>query len=125
MTGNWFSSAFHSYQAELYPTRIRSQAVGFVYSWSRFSSIFIGFLIASVLKLHGSTGVFVIIAIAMLVVAVTIGFFDPKKTASGSKCCRAKRGLASCARSSQAAAHSNGTAFASGTRWETGTVAPL
>jgi putative MFS transporter len=78
MTGNWFSSAFHAYQAELYPARIRSQAVGFVYSWSRFSSIFIGFLIASVLKLHGSTGVFVIIAIAMLVVAVTIGFFGPK-----------------------------------------------
>ena len=44
---NWLSFSFHAYQAELYPTRIRAQAVGFVYSWSRFSAIFSGFIIAS------------------------------------------------------------------------------
>jgi putative MFS transporter len=71
----WFSCAFHAYQAELYPTRIRAQAVGFVYSWSRFSSIFVGFIIAAVLRAYGTIGVFSIIALAMLVVAFTIGTF--------------------------------------------------
>ncbi len=71
----WFSCAFHAYQAELYPTRIRSQAVGFVYSWSRFSSIFVGFLIAAVLRAYGTTGVFAVIALAMIVVAIAIGGF--------------------------------------------------
>jgi len=37
--------------------------------------IFVGFLIAAVLKSYGSTGVFTIIAIAMLIVALTIGVF--------------------------------------------------
>ncbi len=71
----WFSCAFHAYQAELYPTRIRAQAVGFVYSWSRFSSIFVGFLIAAVLRAYGTLGAFSVIAAAMLVVAITIGLF--------------------------------------------------
>jgi putative MFS transporter len=71
----WFSCAFHAYQAELYPTRIRAQAVGFVYSWSRFSSIFVGFLIAAVLRVYGTIGVFAVIALAMIVVAVVIGAF--------------------------------------------------
>ena len=32
------SFAYHGYQAELFPTRIRSRAVGFVYSWSRIAA---------------------------------------------------------------------------------------
>jgi putative MFS transporter len=71
----WFSCAFHAYQAELFPTRVRAQAVGFVYSWSRFSSIFVGFLIAAVLREYGTLGAFSVIALAMAIVAVTIGVF--------------------------------------------------
>ncbi len=71
----WFSCAFHAYQAELYPTRIRAQSVGFVYSWSRFSSIFVGFLIAAVLRSYGTIGVFMLIALAMVIVAAAIGIF--------------------------------------------------
>jgi putative MFS transporter len=71
----WFSCAFHAYQAELYPTRVRAQAVGFVYSWSRFSSVFVGFLIAAVLRAYGTIGVFAVIALAMCVVAFVIGVF--------------------------------------------------
>lgn len=78
LANNAFSGAFHAYQAELYPTRIRAQAVGFSYSWSRFSSIFIGFAIAAALARYGVTGVFVIIAIAMVIVAAVIAFFGPK-----------------------------------------------
>lgn len=78
LANNWFSAAFHSYQAELYPTRIRAQAVGFVYSWSRFSSIFIGFAIAFALARYGTLGVFVMIAVAMAIVAGVIATLGPR-----------------------------------------------
>jgi putative MFS transporter len=52
--------------------------VGFVYSWSRFSAIFTPFLIAAVLKEFGSTGVFVFIAGAMLIVMAVIGLMGPR-----------------------------------------------
>jgi putative MFS transporter len=73
----WFSATYHSYQAELFPTRIRGQAVGFVYSWSRFSSIFVPFVIAAVLRGQGTLGVFLLIGAAMLIVALDIGVLGP------------------------------------------------
>jgi putative MFS transporter len=60
------SYTFHAYQQELFPTGIRARAVGFVYSWSRFSAIFTGFVIAFVLEHSRTAGVFVFIAAAML-----------------------------------------------------------
>jgi putative MFS transporter len=39
LSANFMSFAFHAYQAELYPTRIRALGVGFVYSWSRFGGM--------------------------------------------------------------------------------------
>jgi putative MFS transporter len=75
---NWMSWSFHAYQAELYPTRIRAQAVGFVYSWSRFSTIFVGFWIAAILRAQGTTGVFLFIAAAMAVVMVIVTTLGPR-----------------------------------------------
>jgi MFS transporter, putative metabolite:H+ symporter len=83
LANSWFSCALHTYQAELYPTRIRAQAVGFVYSWSRFSSMFVGFLIAPVLRAYGTTGVFVVVSTAMLVVALVVGTLGPKSNRVG------------------------------------------
>jgi len=80
LANNWMSFSFHAYQTELYPTRIRAQAVGFVYSWSRFSTIFTAFVIAFALGRFGTIGVFVLIAACMAVVAVTIGVFGPRTT---------------------------------------------
>ena len=80
LVANWFSFSFHAYQSELYPTRIRAQAIGFVYSWSRFSAIFSGFIIAFFLSNYGSLGVFGLIASAMLGVFIVIGFFGPRVT---------------------------------------------
>jgi MFS transporter, putative metabolite:H+ symporter len=80
LCANWLSFSFHAYQAELYPTRIRAQAVGFVYSWSRFSAIFSGFIIAFFLGHYGTTGVFSFIAGAMVVVFIVIGGFGPPVT---------------------------------------------
>ncbi|MBB5464419.1 putative MFS transporter [Paraburkholderia sp. CI2] len=78
LAGNIISYSYHAYQAELFPTSIRARAVGFVYSWSRFSAIFTAFLIAAVLRYFGTTGVFVFIAGAMLIVMLAIGLMGPK-----------------------------------------------
>jgi len=78
LSSNWFSFAFHAYQSELYPTRIRAQAVGFVYSWSRFGAIVSSFVIAFFLRLYGNLGVFVLIALGMMVVVLVIGGWGPR-----------------------------------------------
>jgi putative MFS transporter len=78
LASNMMSYSFHAYQTELFPTSMRSSAVGFVYSWSRFSAIFTSFLIAGVLKSFGTTGVFVLIAAAMVIVMGVIGWMGPR-----------------------------------------------
>ncbi len=72
------SLGFHTYQSELYPTRFRARAVGFVYSFSRLSAIFSTYLIAAVLHVWGSSAVFALISAAMLGVALIISFFGPR-----------------------------------------------
>ncbi|MGH8782719.1 MFS transporter [Paraburkholderia sp.] len=78
LANNIMSYSFHAYQSELFPTGIRARAVGFVYSWSRFSAIFTAFLIAWVLRLFGTVGVFVFIAGAMAIVMLAIGLLGPR-----------------------------------------------
>ncbi|NIF87471.1 MFS transporter [Burkholderia sp. Cy-637] len=78
IANNWLIGIFHTYQAELYPTRIRARAVGFVFSWSRLSSIFVGFWVAALLKHYGVPTVFVLISSAMLVIVVAVGAFGPR-----------------------------------------------
>ena len=78
LANNIMSLSFHAYQAELYPTRIRALAVGFVYSWSRLSTVFSAFVIAFVLRKAGVGGVFTLIAASMAVVVLAIGVFGPK-----------------------------------------------
>jgi putative MFS transporter len=68
---------FHAYQAELFPTRIRVQAVGFVYCWARISGTFSGFLIAYILGHFGVSWVFLLIAGSMALVALFIGLMGP------------------------------------------------
>jgi putative MFS transporter len=78
LASNIMSYSFHAYQTELFPTSIRARAVGFVYSWSRFSAIFTSFFIAGILKQFGTSGVFMFIAAAMLIVMVVIGVMGPR-----------------------------------------------
>ncbi len=78
LASNMMSYSFHAYQTELFPTSIRTTAVGFVYSWSRLSAIFTSFFIAAILRRFGTTGVFAFIAAAMLVVVAVIGFMGPR-----------------------------------------------
>ncbi len=78
IANSWMPAIFHSYQAELYPTRIRARAVGFVFSWSRVSAIFIGFWVAALLRHSGVPAVFLLISSAMLVIVVMVGVMGPK-----------------------------------------------
>ncbi len=67
LAANIMSYAYHGYQAELYPTRVRARAVGFVYSWSRISAAFAGLAIGILLHLYGVPGVAVFIGASMVV----------------------------------------------------------
>jgi putative MFS transporter len=72
------SYAYHAYQPELFPTSVRSRAVGFCYSWSRLSTVFSSFMIGSLLRHFGVVGVFVFISLCMAIVIATIGLFGPR-----------------------------------------------
>jgi len=74
---NWLVSIFHPYAAELFPTRIRAQAVGFTFSWSRVSSILVGYAVTFLLATYGTVGVFTMIAIAMLAIVLSVGILGP------------------------------------------------
>jgi putative MFS transporter len=77
LSNNILSFSSHAYQAELYPTRIRALAVGFVYSWSRVSVVFSSFVIGFFLDRFGVPGVFTLIAGSMLIVMLAIGLLGP------------------------------------------------
>jgi putative MFS transporter len=78
LCNNLLSYSFHNYQSELLPTRIRSRAIGFVYSWSRLSAALSGLVVAFLLNLGGVQAVFAFIAFAMLIVVISIGGFGPR-----------------------------------------------
>jgi putative MFS transporter len=78
LSNNLLSYSFHAYQAELFPTRIRARAIGFVYSWSRLSTMFTSFMIAFFLENFGTRGVFAFIAASMLVVILSVGVYGPR-----------------------------------------------
>jgi putative MFS transporter len=78
LSNNLLSYSFHAYQPELFPTRMRARAVGFVYSFSRLSTVFSSFMIAFFLQNSGARGVFAFIATAMLIVVISIGVFGPR-----------------------------------------------
>ena len=77
LASNVMSYAYHNYQSELYPTRIRAQAVGFVYSWSRLAAAFAGLAIGALLHAYGVSAVAIFIGVAMLVGIAMIGLFGP------------------------------------------------
>jgi MFS transporter, putative metabolite:H+ symporter len=71
------SYAYHAYQTEVFPTAIRARASGLVYSMSRVSATFSGFIVAYMLREAGVSGVFGLIAVAMIIVVLTIALFGP------------------------------------------------
>jgi putative MFS transporter len=77
---NVFSNAFHIYQAEIFPTRMRGTAVGLAYSMSRLSGAILPFISVSVLDHLGATAVFVGAAVIMVVLCLDIGLLGPRST---------------------------------------------
>src|SRR6266851_4562704 len=71
------SYAYHAYQTEVFPTSIRARASGLVYSMSRVSAMFSGFIVAYVLREAGVGGVFGLITSAMIIVIITLATFGP------------------------------------------------
>ena len=71
------SNAYHAYQTEVFPTQVRARASGLVYSMSRLSAMFSGFIVAYMLKEAGVTGVFGLITAAMLIVVIAMALFGP------------------------------------------------
>jgi putative MFS transporter len=71
------SYAYHAYQTEVFPTSIRARATGLVYSMSRISATFSGFIVAFMLREAGVGGVFGLISAAMLIVIVAMAGFGP------------------------------------------------
>jgi MFS transporter, putative metabolite:H+ symporter len=71
------SYAYHAYQTEVFPTSIRARASGLVYSMSRISAMFSGFIVAYMLREAGVVGVFGLITAAMIVVVVAMAAFGP------------------------------------------------
>ena len=72
------SIGFHAYQSEIFPTHARARAVGLVYSFSRLSTAFSGYLIAFVLQSSGVTGVFLTISAMLALAAFVIWIYGPR-----------------------------------------------
>jgi len=67
-----------AYQAEVFPTQIRSRALGFVHAFGRLTGIASSFIIALLLERAGAPAVFVLISASMLIVMLSIGIFGPR-----------------------------------------------
>jgi len=79
LSNNLLSYSYHAYQAEVFPTAIRARGVGFVYSFSRLSTIFTSFAIGWLSTQFGNPGVFAFIAASMAVAATAIGACPPTR----------------------------------------------
>lgn len=79
-TSNVFSNAYHVYQAEIFPTRMRGTAVGLAYSFSRLTSAILPFVALPLLTTSGPTAFFIGSAVIMGIVGLDVGLLGPKST---------------------------------------------
>ena len=78
VASNLVAFALHAYQSEVFSTKTRSRAVGFVYSFSRLSTIFSGYAVTFLLRTKGVVGVFVLLDGCLLCSALAVGIFGPR-----------------------------------------------
>ncbi|MFL6053296.1 MAG: MFS transporter [Actinoallomurus sp.] len=77
---NIFSNSYHIYQAEIFPTRLRSTATGGAYSLSRLATAAMPWVLVPLLD-HTSPGVlFVTISGATILVALDVAILGPRTT---------------------------------------------
>jgi putative MFS transporter len=75
-----FSNAFHVYQAEIFPTRMRATAVGTAYSLSRLTAAILPFVSVSILDGIGPDAVFLGCAGILLLLCVDVAVLGPRTT---------------------------------------------
>jgi putative MFS transporter len=77
---NIFSNGFHIYQAEIFPTAIRSTASGFCYSLSRATSTVMPFIAVPALAALGPVAVFSGSAVLIVLLCFDVGLLGPRST---------------------------------------------
>jgi putative MFS transporter len=77
---NVFSNAFHIYQAEIFPTAIRSTANGAAYSLSRATSAALPFVAVPALARFGPVAVFSGTAVLIVLLCLDVGLLGPLST---------------------------------------------
>jgi len=80
VASNVFSNAFHVYQTEIFPTRIRGSAIGIAYSLSRLTSVVLPFVALTVLGALGATAVFTGSAVLMVLLCLDVALLGPRST---------------------------------------------
>ena len=77
---NIFSNGFHIYQAEIFPTAIRSTASGVCYSLSRATSTVMPFIAVPALAALGPVAVFSGSAVLIVLLCLDVGLLGPRST---------------------------------------------
>ncbi|AKA03000.1 MFS transporter [Streptomyces noursei ZPM] len=77
---NVFSNAFHVYQTEIFPTGLRSSAIGIAYSLSRLTSVVLPFVALGVLADLGAPAVFAGSAVLMVLLCLDVVLLGPRST---------------------------------------------
>ncbi|WP_310728778.1 MFS transporter [Streptomyces sp. N2A] len=80
VASNVFSNAFHVYQTEIFPTGLRSSAIGIAYSLSRLTSVALPFVALPVLTELGPAAVFTGSAGLMLLLCANVAALGPRTT---------------------------------------------
>lgn len=75
-----FSNFLHTYQAEIFPTRVRTTAAGAVYSVSRITTSLWVYVLGTLLLPHGIAASFALIWALIIIVALDIGIFGPRSS---------------------------------------------
>lgn len=78
VASNVFSNSYHIYQAEIFPTSLRSTAVGATYSLSRLMSGLQAFILIPVLTSGGAPAMFSLVGVIMLVVIGIVAVLGPR-----------------------------------------------
>jgi len=78
VASNIFSNALHIYQTELYPTAVRTSAIGIAYSLSRGVSAMLPFAAVPLLDSIHATGVFTISAVLVGILCIEVALFGPR-----------------------------------------------
>ncbi|MEU9115573.1 MFS transporter [Streptomyces sp. NPDC048483] len=77
---NVFSNAFHVYQTEIFPTGLRSSAIGIAYALSRLTSVVLPFVALTALDALGAPAVFTGSAVLMALLCLDVGLLGPRST---------------------------------------------